>query len=280
MTPEFYVLLLSIIVVLSWHMTMHALQSRGGSIILARTTTDAKRQFSHRYQIPESHAIVYKHNGRQKTPMDAWILSGQWSVGARPVTGDHIHMAISFWIHGTPRDHAEHDREPIETLGYEKPFGKDSRVCKVSGEVSYHKLWPHVGVHTHCDGLIHVHPWSAPRTLRREGIDVQLGLWFDQVGIDYREYPVSLKFNDGSRYDSNDTHRWHVAEKTCYKNNIDRVYTNHLDSIWLGHAYASYIAWFGKIGSAAPPDISLHVNRLESVGVHGAFDRPYPQTCH
>lgn len=280
MSTEFYVLMLATLSIFSWHISVTSVRSRGGAYILARTSRDAKLQFARMQHIPVSHVISYLHDGRTKKPADAFLLRGQWSVGARPVVGDHIHMAISFWVHGIPRDHAEHDRDPIEALNYEPPFGKDNAICKKQGDISYQKLWPHAGVHTHCDGLIHVHPWSAPRTLRKEGLDVQLGLWFDQVGIEYKEYPtVSIQFADGQRYDSNDTHRWHVAEKKCFKGGVDSIYTSFLDSIWLGHAYASYVVWFDAIGSNPPPDIVSRIRHLKYVGVHGAFDQPYPQTC-
>ena len=48
---------------------------------------------------------------------------------------------------------------------------------------AYTKQWFHSGVHTHCDNIIHVHPWSAPRELRVEGKSVTLGTWFESVGI-------------------------------------------------------------------------------------------------
>lgn len=280
MTPEFYILMLAALTILAWHMSLHPVLSHANTFIFARTSQHAIQQFSQSFQIPTSHVIAYQHHGRQKMPSQSVYLTGTWSVEARPVVGDHIHMAISFWIHGKARTSVEHDRNPIETMHYEPPFGKDPHVCHVPGNVSYQKVWPHAGVHTHCDGLIHVHPWSAPRTLRKEGLDVTLGLWFDQVGIQYREYPdVSLEFADGSRYDSNATHRWHVAEKQCHHGKIDATYTKQLDNIWLGYAYSSYVLWFDTIGSKAPPDIDAHIQRLQHVGVHGAFGRPYPQTC-
>lgn len=281
MTTEFYVLTLATFSIMAWHMSMQHVLSRSNAYIVARTSADAKRQFAIQQRIPQSHVLTYQHDGQRKIPNDSILLTGRWSVGARPVVGDHIHMAVSFWIHGEPRTFAEHDREPLQSLSYEPPFGKDTNICKVQGDVAYQKVWPHAGVHTHCDGLIHVHPWSAPRSLRKEGLDVTLGLWFDQVGIEYREYPhVSIQFADGARYDSNATHQWHVAEKTCFKKKVDTIYTNQFDTIWLGHAYGSYIIWFGRTDSVPPPDIPSHIEHLQSVGVHGAFNRPYPQTCY
>ena len=281
MSREFYVLMVAMLAILAWHMSIHVVKSRHGDIIFARTSTDAQNQFARQHHIPNTHVVTYQHLGTHREPAQSALLHGRWSVGARPVVGDHIHMAISFWIHGQPREHAEHDRTPIEDIAYEQSFGKDPQLCLDNRDTAYQKVWPHAGVHTHCDGLIHVHPWSAPRTLRREGLDVQLGLWFDQVGIAYHEYPsVSLQFPDGQRFDSNTTHRWHVAEKTCFKKEKYTLYTDHLDSIWLGHAYASYVVWFDIIGSNPPTDISSHIERLRAVSVHGAFGQSYPQSCH
>lgn len=278
MTSEFYVLIFGMFTVLSWHMSVQNVLNSQGQTILAHTASGAKQQFARLNNIPQSHVVLYKHQGREKVRQETFLLSGRWSVQARPVVGDHIHMAISFWIHGEPRTQAEHDRPPIENIAYET--GKDTDICQQPGDIAYQKTWPHAGVHTHCDGLIHVHPWSAPRALRKEGLDVQMGLWFDQVGIEYREWPqTSIQFIDGTRYDSNETHQWHIAEKTCFKDTITTIYTKQFDNIWLGHAYASYVAWFGPKDSDAPDDIDSHIEHLKQVGVHGSYGEPYPHSC-
>ena len=41
--------------------------------------------------------------------------------------------------------------------------------CPNPPKYAYVKKWYHTGVHTHCDNIIHVHPFSAPRELRVEG---------------------------------------------------------------------------------------------------------------
>lgn len=278
MTSEFYVLIFGMFIVLSWHMSMQNVLNSRGQIILAHTASGAKQQFARLNNIPQTHVVLYKHDGYRKKRQDTFLLSGRWSVKARPIVGDHIHMAISFWINNKPRPYAEHDRPPIENIPYET--GKDTDICLQPGNISYQKMWPHAGIHTHCDGLIHVHPWSAPRTLRQEGLDVQLGMWFDQVGIEYRELPqTSIKFKDGTRFDSNETHQWHIAEKKCFKNTVSTIYTEQLDTIWLGYAYASYVAWFGPKNSAAPDDIDTHIEHLKQVGAYGAYGEPYPHSC-
>lgn len=281
MQKEFYVILFSVLLVMALQMMQVNVRNQQMAIVLARTSVGARMYYANQMNIPESHVILYDHIGHLRRPARGFFLSARSSLGERPVVGDHIHMAISFWIHGVPRHMAEHDRAPIQTIGYEPPYGKDLRICQTPGNTSYHKVWSHAGVHTHCDGLIHVHPWSAPRSLRKEGLDVRLGLWFDQVGIEYREWPdVSITFADGQRIDSNTTHRWHIAEKTCFHDKEPaQIYTTQLDQIWLGHAYASYVVWFGSDDSIPPDDIPERIEHLKRVGVHGAFHRPYPHNC-
>tara|TARA_B110000008_G_scaffold153479_1_gene154592 strand:+ start:9186 stop:9977 length:792 start_codon:yes stop_codon:yes gene_type:complete len=261
-------------------MTMVQVYYDDRGLFLSHTASRAKYKFSNLYDIPESHVVLYKHERRQKYISNDILLSGRYSLAARPLVGDHIHMAISFWVHGYPHKLAEHDRDPIQVQHYEPPYFKNETVCHAPGNISYHKVWPHAGVHTHCDGLIHVHPWSAPRTLRKEGLDVQLGLWFDQVGIEYRELPnTSLTFSDGKSYTSNETHKWHIAEKTCFLHKqVDRIYTEQLDTIWLGHAYASYVVWYG-LSTEMPESIEAYIDNLKRVGVHGLKGQKYPQNC-
>ena len=87
-------------------------------------------------------------------------------------------------------------------------------------------------------------------------------------------------FGPPNIYSSNKTHQWHIAEKICFKDKKPtKIYTSHLDQIWLGHAYASYIAWFGPKDSTIPNDIPSRITHLKNVGVHGAFNTPYPQDC-
>lgn len=281
MQKEFYAVLFVVILVMALQMMLVNVHNNQSANVIARTALGARMSYARQMNIPESHVILYEHVGHQRQLLNRFFLAAQSSLAEHPVVGDHIHMAISFWIHGIAHQIAEHDRQPIQAISYEPPFGKDRAICQTPGNISYHKIWPHAGVHTHCDGLIHVHPWSAPRSLRKEGLDVRLGLWFDQVGIEYREWPtVSLTFADGRRIDSNTTHRWHIAEKICFHDESPaKIYTSQLDEIWLGHAYASYIVWFDTYNSPTPKDIPERIEHLKQVGVHGAFEKPYPHTC-
>lgn len=94
----------------------------------------------------------------------------------RPVFGDHIHLGYSMYINNTyltMRDHNMTHDVPYET----------GPSCSNAPPYAYRKIWYHTGVHTHCDQIIHVHPFSAPRELRVEGRKANLGMWFENVGI-------------------------------------------------------------------------------------------------
>ena len=90
---------------------------------------------------------------------------------------------------------------------------------------------------------------------------------------------TSITFSDGTSYTSNETHKWHVAEKICFLNDqADKIYTNRLDTIWLGHAYASYIVWYG-LSTEQPDDIEEYIDVLKRVDVYGMKGQEYPQNC-
>lgn len=281
MTREFYILSFFMCIILFWNITSVSIDNDDGLHIRGHLSMSVINYYANIHQIDTDKVILYKHNGLRRIPVNNIFLAGaRWSIGARPIVGDHIHSAMSIYINNEPKIDAEHDRSFMQEIKYEPPYYKGS-ICKVPGDIAYTKLWPHSGVHTHCDGLIHVHPWSAPYVLRKEGLDIRLQMWFDQVGIYYREYPfVSLEFPDGKRYDGNATHRWYLSERKCFKsNNRDILYESHLNQVWLGNAYASYVLWFDMIDSEEPPAIDSHLNRLQEVGAYGYDGSPYPQPC-
>lgn len=263
--PIFLLLLLVSFII--YNLTLFSASSNTGIVLWDMTQTSMLYRYSYIVGIPFSHVLLQKNR----------VLR----LKERPVSGDHIHMSMTIYVNGKLRS-PEHDRPIREDIPYEqKP-----KVCNISGTIAYTKLWPHAGVHTHCDGLIHVHPWSAPRVIRKEGLDVQLGLWFDQVGIRYREVPKpSLSFGD-ERFDGNETHAWRLSERICYKDTTSNVYWQGLDQIWLGYAYSSYVLWYGPIDSEIPnPDPDhidqlLHVDALLSVGANGFDGYDYPSICN
>lgn len=280
MPTEFWMLAFLTLVFILWNISLVSIDNIQGVVIRGHTANNVRTQYATIHDIDIEKVILYKYDGYRLHPSTEILLSGgRWAIKARPVVGDHIHAAMSIWIGSEPRTNAEHDRNYVQTVLYEAPFFKNEDLCKVPGDISYTKLWPHAGVHTHCDGLIHIHPWSAPAVLRKEGLDVQLQLWFDQVGISYREWPMpSIQFQDGIRYDANSTHQWYLSEKKCYQDTTSTVYTHLLNQVWLGHAYASYVLWYGQ-KEHPPSAIDSHLVSLENVGAHGYNGQDYPHQC-
>lgn len=107
------------------------------------------------------------------------VFGGKWRIEYRPLVGDHIHVGVAIQIDGARL--TMRDRNLTEPIPYEDFHPADS--CVHPPAYAYIKQWFHTGVHTHCDNIIHVHPWSAPRKLRVTGKDVTLGTWFESVGI-------------------------------------------------------------------------------------------------
>lgn len=263
-------LIVSCAVCIFWNLAIVSVETPSGRTIRGWRTSNIVQQFSSLYSIPPSLCQLWEHQGHLKIPVDV-LTRGRHSISARPVSGDHIHMAMSIWIGDSARP-PEHDRPYEEDIPYET-FPK---TCHHNGSVAYTKLWPHAGVHTHCDGLIHVHPWSSPRSIRKEGRQVTLGLWFDQVGIEYTR--AGLQFRDTGPLDNNATHKWRLAEYVCVHDATYTVYESQLDRVWLGHAYGAYVLWFGA-STTPPPMIQEHVSTLTRWGAVGFDGQPYPQTC-
>lgn len=106
----------------------------------------------------------------------SYDVRGNFEFKYRPMFGDHIHLGYSMYIDNkylTMRDH-----NMTHNVAYE--IGPS---CSNAPPYAYQKIWYHTGVHTHCDQIIHVHPFSAPRELRVEGRKANLGMWFENVGI-------------------------------------------------------------------------------------------------
>lgn len=103
-----------------------------------------------------------------------------WTIKYRPIVGDHIHMGIAISIND--KQFIMRDRNMTEPVPYEDFHPIPA--CISPPKYAYVKEWYHTGVHTHCDGIVHIHPWSAPKKLRVEGKDVTLKMWFESVGIE------------------------------------------------------------------------------------------------
>ncbi len=109
----------------------------------------------------------------------------------RPLIGDHLHIGYILSLNGERV--ILHDRNVTEPIPYETK----SNLCLDPSTVAYEKTWLHSGIHTHCDEVIHIHPWSAYWPL--EGRDVTLAQWFKSVNIeDYNHHHKGYKI--GSEY--------------------------------------------------------------------------------
>ena len=185
--------------VIFWNITKQRIYAKHGVFMYNHFRTSLIRQFASRYNVPDTHVELFVQDGTFKNIYtNEWLKPAHYIVRARPFVGDHIHMAISFWIHGKSRNFREHDRLPIEEEPYEQ-----KRLC---ASARYNSIYKNVATRW-CSLIVmdlFMHPWSAPRTLRQEGLDVTLGLWFDQVGIRYSENPP-LEFADGTSFTSNET---------------------------------------------------------------------------
>lgn len=255
-------------VIIVYNFSVVRVMSSNGIILHGWSTSNVVTQFSRMYSVPIPLVQLWKHEGHLKLPVST-ITRGRHTISARPVSGDHIHMSMTIWI-GEQKRAPEHDRPYEEDIPYEDV----PRSCPQTGTVAYTKLWPHAGVHTHCDGLIHVHPWSAPRAIRKEGVDVTLGLWFDQVGIEYTH--KGLQFRDTGPIYNNATHRWRLAEYLCVHDAEYTLYDSQFDRVWLGQAYSAYVLWFGTSTTPPPMDNTDTLIRWGAEGFDGA---PYPQKC-
>jgi len=91
---------------------------------------------------------------------------------ATPAIGDHIHGALEIYIWG--------QRQP--DLGGDKP-----------GIPTWES-----GIHTHGDGLIHIHPQVSSE----EGAGAALGKWFESGGMKLTK--TTLRLLDGQEYNNGD----------------------------------------------------------------------------
>jgi len=212
--------------------------------------------------------IVLQNKTSQFTLQEENILleNSDWTVRFRPIVGDHIHLSVEYWIGSQQRAH-DHDRPIEQPIPYES--GPDKQ-CKSTDKYAYTKIWPHSGIHTHCDGLIHIHPWSAPYVWRLEGKRVVMAAFFDSVGIRYYETPLRLEFEDGTSYTNNKTHVWRLDLRINY--NITSIYT-HFDRLWLPHAYANIRVVYDTINSKLK---QWPTKNFGTWGAHGFQGKPYP----
>ena len=165
--------------------------------------------------------------------------NNKWSLLSRPIVGDHIHLLYKIYLDGSPV--IFHDRNLTEKVPYEEmPHG-----CPSTVDYAYKKAWYHTGVHSHCDrspsngGVIHVHPWSAPKQLRVEGRDVNLGMFFESVGIERSTKNKGFLMNG----------KYRKLKLAYYTNANDETYSflthdeHEIMNLWLVDCHGAVLMW-------------------------------------
>ena len=173
-------------------------------------------------------------------------IQGKWTIKYRPIVGDHIHLGIS--IRENNVDLTLRDRKLVENIPYED--FKPSDTCIHPPKYAYTKQWFHSGVHTHCDNIIHVHPWSAPRELRVEGKSVTLGTWFESVGIAVSSLENKLRMPNSTYREWTLEYYINVQDKYA---SYTTTYVEEMVNLWLVDHHG-YIKLYDKYSIAPPRD--------------------------
>lgn len=161
--------------------------------------------------------------------------AGAWIQSYRPLVGDHIHLGYRIVYNGNDVVVRDHNlTQPI-------PYEDHPASCPNPPPYAYVKQYFHTGVHTHCDGIIHVHPWSAPKDLRKEGKEVTLGLWFESVGISVSSHHAGFRIPGETEY---------VPLQMAYYVNVTdskpAIVTSDFDiirSLWLVDHHGGVVLW-------------------------------------
>lgn len=199
-------------------------------MMVARLTTEGPFSTSYIDYFPENCSLF-------SPPMV--YINQYWTLKTRPIVGDHIHLLYKIIIDNKPV--IFHDRNLSESIAYETP----PEACPSTVPYAYKKAWYHTGVHSHCDrspsnsGIIHVHPWSAPKQLRVEGRDVNLGMFFESVGIERSTLGKGFLVNGKYR-------KLHMTYYTNVDNNKYSFSTqNELEimMLWLSDCHGAVVIW-------------------------------------
>lgn len=167
---------------------------------------------------------------------------GTWELKYRPIVGDHIHIGIVISVNNTLFEF--HDRNMTHFVKYEDD--NYPVTCPDKRTYAYEKIWYHTGVHTHCDGIVHVHPWSSPNQLRVEGRDVKLKMWFESVGIEVAPDKSGLKLPGQELYIEN----WELRYYTSATNSHVSFITtdiNEMINLWLVDHHGLILLYVGDV---------------------------------
>ena len=180
----------------------------------------------------------------------------KWSLEYRPIVGDHLHIGIAISIDG--KELTMRDRNLTEPIPYED----FPATCSNPPEYAYIKQWYHTGVHTHCDNIIHVHPWSAPRKLRVTGKEVTLAMWCESVGISVMGNQLRIP---GYEYSD----KWILDYYLNVTDKLPAFRTKNMEqiqNIWLADHHA-----FIKLYKGVAPDKNTRVLNYYSKSMVGKY---------
>jgi len=157
--------------------------------------------------------------------LDTSFSKGRHVVLLRPLRGDHYHQRVVFKINGKELL-PWHDVLSIRGVPWED---KQSQCSDIFAYHSARGL--HMGFHTHCDGVAHSHPWTAPHALRDivGGGGHHTGLLLDAMGVEYGPREPSLHLRNRST-PLNGTHSWQLV--VCRQGSALLRVSEHFDRVW------------------------------------------------
>jgi len=130
-----------------------------------------------------------------------------------------------------------------------------------------------LGIHTHGDGLIHIHPFSDSAAGRK----ATLGLFLDQVGITMTNEQLVLPSGgtftegttkcEGGKDGQLQVAKWDHASDAAAGKKPNQIFTDGFDKIRLG-ASESFVIAFMPSGSTIPakPDVQQRINNVSDLG--------------
>jgi len=194
-----------------------------------------------------------------------YMFGTKWNIKYRPIVGDHIHIGYTVSLFG--HELILRDRNMTEPIPYEHYRPIDT--CENPPEYAYVKKWYHNGVHTHCDQIIHIHPWSAPKQLQVEGKEVTLKMWFESVGIEVGSILNTLKMPGNPYY--SDWKLEYYVNVTDDKPSFVTTSVEEMSNLWLVDHQAFIKLYTPHVGEV--PDKNLRVLKYPSAS---KLDGDYP----
>jgi hypothetical protein len=203
---------------------------------------------------------------------------------AFPRTGDHVHSAYDVFV-------CVQDAEapPASTTTSTVPGAPEestttteptSTTVAAAGDVPSKFLAPFtdasedvLGIHTHGDGVIHIHPFADSAA----GKKATLGVFLDQVGVSMTNDTLTLP--DGTIYKEGETKcqggkdgelqvaKWNNVNDAAQGSKPNEIFTSGFDQIHLGENESFTIA-FMPAGSTIPakPDVTSRIANVSDLG--------------